>query len=346
MDTEENERGRAAALEAPRVVVSFGWAHRGKPDLSKKFVDAAVAAGAWAVKVSMRHSPSYFVSSRLGQWMHGEDGRVSFEAHCEAQELSPEALALVRSHASGKLRFVVAIHEETSLQRALAVSPDLISVGTAVACNKVLLRKAAETASQVLVEVNWLSLEELEELNRLFGPGRLILAWRDSSDQAFSHDRFENLFALKALLDFGRPVAYVGSCGRQSRLILALGFGASVLEIDFSVSGSAAVGEGDGALVDEDISALLSEIRRLSGVRPGSSATPVSSETMDMEDRTRLCVVASRDIPQGTRLTEELLAVKAPYSGISPRLMPRIIGKKALYDIPRDTPITLGLIEL
>lgn len=346
MDTEENERGRAAALETSRVVVSFGWAHRGRPDLAKKFVDAAVSAGAWAVKVSMRHSPSYFVSSRLGQWMHGENGRLSFEAYCEAQELSAEALASVRSYASGKLRFVIAIHEETSLQRALAVSPDLISVGAAVACNKALLRKAAETASQVFVEINWLSLEELEELNRLFGPGRLILAWRDGPGEAFSDDRFEHLFALKALLDFGRPVAYVGSCGRRSRLVLALGFGASVLEIDFDGSGSVAMGEGDGVLVDEEISALLSEIRRLSEMRLGSSATPVSSETMDMEDRTRLCVVASRDIPQGTRLTEELLTVKAPYSGISPRLMPRIIGKKALYDIPRDTPVTLGLLEL
>lgn len=330
----------------PRTVISFGWAHCGQADIARKFVDAVASTEAWAIKVSKRHAASYFVSSRLGQLAYGEQGRMTFEACCEGRELSVEALASVRSHAAGRLRFGIAVHDETALGQALSVSPDLISIEAAAACNRALVRKAAEARVPVVVEVNWLGSEEQGELDRLFGPDQLILAWREGSDIASLQDGLEDLFALKNLLQQGRPVAFVGSMVRQSSLILAMGFGASVLEVNFDSSQVGAAGEAENVAVVTGVSALLTEVRRFGEMDPTSVRVPASPEVMDLEDRTRLAIVASRDIPKGAMLTADMLAVKAPYGGVSPGLMPRIVGGRVLYDIPKDAPVTFGFLDL
>ncbi len=52
------------------------------------------------------------------------------------------------------------------------------------------------------------------------------------------------------------------------------------------------------------------------------------------------------DIPRGSVLTREMLSTKAPLRGLTPRLLPRLLGRRALYDIRKDESITFGLVEV
>lgn len=59
----------------------------------------------------------------------------------------------------------------------------------------------------------------------------------------------------------------------------------------------------------------------------------------------RLSLVARSNIRKDTILTEDKIAIKFPFRGISPFLMDKIINKKACYELEEDTGITFGVIE-
>ena len=55
----------------------------------------------------------------------------------------------------------------------------------------------------------------------------------------------------------------------------------------------------------------------------------------------RRSLVAAKDIPVGTTLTEELIAVKRPGTGLPPAMRPYLIGRRARRDIAAGDLLSL-----
>ena len=77
----------------------------------------------------------------------------------------------------------------------------------------------------------------------------------------------------------------------------------------------------------------LSELVKGSGERKNFE---VESEAVKYARRS---IVSSKKIPKGMTITKEMLAIKRPATGISPKNLEFVIGKKTLKDIDEDTPI-------
>jgi len=60
----------------------------------------------------------------------------------------------------------------------------------------------------------------------------------------------------------------------------------------------------------------------------------------------RVSLVAARDLPAGTVLAASMLTAKAPQRGLSPALLPSLLGRRLLYDVSQDQPITFGVVDL
>jgi sialic acid synthase SpsE len=54
--------------------------------------------------------------------------------------------------------------------------------------------------------------------------------------------------------------------------------------------------------------------------------------------------VAARAISSGTILTRDLIAVKRPGTGIAPRLLSAVLGRKAAVNIDKETVITWEML--
>ena len=59
----------------------------------------------------------------------------------------------------------------------------------------------------------------------------------------------------------------------------------------------------------------------------------------------RRSLIAAQDIPSGTVLTEELIAIKRPGTGLAPAMYPYLIGRTARTTIQADTLLTLEMLE-
>jgi N-acetylneuraminate synthase len=50
-------------------------------------------------------------------------------------------------------------------------------------------------------------------------------------------------------------------------------------------------------------------------------------------------VVSVVDIPSGSIITDEMVAIKKPGTGIPARRLPEVIGQRAAKNIPKDRPV-------
>lgn len=61
--------------------------------------------------------------------------------------------------------------------------------------------------------------------------------------------------------------------------------------------------------------------------------------------QTRILVL-SRNVKKGQKINEEDLEVKNGQNGITADFLPKIKGKKVLYDLKKGTTVTFGLVDL
>jgi sialic acid synthase SpsE len=63
-----------------------------------------------------------------------------------------------------------------------------------------------------------------------------------------------------------------------------------------------------------------------------------------MYSKARRSVVAACRIPNGTRITREMLTVKRPGFGVKPKFIDALVGRTASTDIDEDEVITWEML--
>jgi sialic acid synthase SpsE len=76
----------------------------------------------------------------------------------------------------------------------------------------------------------------------------------------------------------------------------------------------------------------------------GDGVKKVQASEESVKRSARRSLVARMDIKSGTTLTEEMISLKRPGTGISPRDLERVIGGKAKTDILAEQIITWEMI--
>jgi sialic acid synthase SpsE len=71
---------------------------------------------------------------------------------------------------------------------------------------------------------------------------------------------------------------------------------------------------------------------------------PSEAESAEMFSLARRSVIAARAIPAGTVISEEMLTVKRPGTGVTPKHLDLIVGRTARVDIPFDEPVTWEMV--
>jgi len=85
---------------------------------------------------------------------------------------------------------------------------------------------------------------------------------------------------------------------------------------------------------------------RLAEVSRGNSIRTEFDVEKEAVKYARRSVVSISKIPKGTIISEEMLDVKRPGTGIPPKFYEKIIGSRALKDIEDDVPINFEDISL
>ena len=92
---------------------------------------------------------------------------------------------------------------------------------------------------------------------------------------------------------------------------------------------------------------LFKLIRDIKSIKESMGSSEKIMHEREISIRTKLAksVVAASDIPKGTLITREMLTVKGPSTGLSPKYIYILPGKRAVKNIKEDSAITKEMVK-
>jgi sialic acid synthase SpsE len=317
--------------------------HLGDVGAAKRLVDAAVHCGCDGIRFDLRSADHGFVRSVLDRPLlkYPRLGRTVREV-IQGLDLGTEALREVRVSCAGRVDFVAAPFDLASLKRADDLDVDSFMIDSVAASNWPLVQAVAGRQKRVLIATGLLTEEEIREVVDLFSGHNLTLL-----HSIFLKPFEVNLAYLSVLTwleQFGRRVGYTDNEPGVTMVMGALGLGASVVEKTLTLDKDLELPHGSG-LSQAEMGRLVRTIRETDKEPVSIIRKKLLAAQSDLFDDEQVSLVAARTIPAGTILTEELLTLKAPYRGLSPRLAAEVVGRKTLYALEQDDFITFGMLE-
>ena len=154
-----------------------------------------------------------------------------------------------------------------------------------------------------------------------------------------------NLRAMRTLsTEFNVPVGYSDHTPGIEVPLAAVALGASVIEKHLTLNRSLPGPDQQASLEPDELAVLVRGIRSVEKALGHGRKEPAPSEA-GITAVVRKSLVAARDIPGGTVLTEELVTTKRPGTGLPPVLRSQLVGRIAKKDISAGTVLTWELLE-
>ena len=118
-------------------------------------------------------------------------------------------------------------------------------------------------------------------------------------------------------------------------LITAMALGAKIIEKHFTLDKSLPGNDHYHSMDTEDLKNLVNNIKLVYKILGKDKKEPIESEKKAIK-YARRSIVATRDIPKNSIIDESMLTFKRPGTGISPKHLNEVIGKKTKIDIKKD----------
>ncbi|MFA5412023.1 MAG: pseudaminic acid synthase [Candidatus Micrarchaeia archaeon] len=149
-----------------------------------------------------------------------------------------------------------------------------------------------------------------------------------------------NVRAMKTLQDsFDIPVGYSDHTPGSVVPVLSVAFGCCVIEKHFTDDKSLPGPDHPFALDPAELRQLVRDVRNAEAAlgSPAKDVYPGEQKTRIVQRRS---LFAKKDIPSGTKITEDMVDILRPFEGIPPKDLGKVVGRKARADIKAGEAIT------
>jgi len=328
--------------ENPFIIAEIGVNHDGNPAQALALVEAAARAGASAVKFQ------YFEARRL---LSGASRLADYQRHSgetEPQhmlrrlELSLDALASASALARDRgLAAIVTVFSTELVRSAQTLEWDAYKAASPDIVNHPLLRAMHATSRPLIVSTGAATAEEIGCALTDYGHAALhcVSAYPTPEGQA----QLGGIDALSRLIDrMGRSsieVGYSDHTGAVDTGALAVAAGACILEKHLTYDRSAS-GPDHAASVDESEFAQYVRLAQRARRMRGEREVVVQAIEENVRTVSRQSLVAVHDLPAGRVIRAEDLTIKRPGTGIGPKHLGVVIGRRMARNVGADQPIS------
>jgi len=153
-----------------------------------------------------------------------------------------------------------------------------------------------------------------------------------------------NLRAMQTMAEvFDVPVGYSDHTLGLEIALGAVALGACVIEKHVTLDRTWSGPDHRISLEPAELAALVRGIRHVESALGNGKKVPAQSE-FEVAAVARKSLVAARHIPDGCILTEELIAIKRPGTGLSPAMLGWMVGRRVRKEIPAGTVLTRDMV--
>ena len=322
------------------IIAEAGVNHNGDAELAMQLIDAAKDAGADAVKFQTFKTEN-LLSKNIMVPKHVESKESLFDT-IRGLELSEEAHCMLSEYCKQKgIVFMSTPMDNNSVDLLEDIGVPVFKVASCDLDNLPLLKYISKTEKPIILSTGMGSISEVGEAIEVIksnGNADIILLHCVSAYPPKVED--VNLRAMETLRNaFKLTVGYSDHTIGINIPLAAVALGAKVIEKHFTLDKNMEGPDHAVSADPDDLEKLVSGIREIEESF-GTGLKVPSKDEIEMRRSFRKSIVAITDIKKGATIMPEMLSVKRPGTGISPKYFDFIAGRKAERDINKDVLLT------
>lgn len=327
------------------IIAEAGVNHNGNLETARRLVDAAVMAGADAVKFQTFKAENLVCkNARKADYQMETTGKEESQFDMlKKLELTPEMHEQLMEYCKQNgIMFLSTPFDIDSLYYLTELGVDIIKIPSGEITNYPLLREAGKTKKRIIISSGMSTVNEVKDAVK-------VLKDNGSSDVTVLHCNTEyptpyddvNLLAMYTLkAELGVPTGYSDHTQGIEVPIAAAALGAAVIEKHFTLDKNMEGPDHKASLEPDELEEMVREIRNIESALGDGKKEPSESEKRNI-GIVRKSIVAKSDIEAGQTFTEDNLTTKRPGTGICPMQWNQIIGQKAKRKFNADELIEI-----
>jgi N,N'-diacetyllegionaminate synthase len=212
--------------------------------------------------------------------------------------------------------------------------------------NLPMLEKIAKLGKPVLLSSGMSSWTELDAaVQTVRNCHSQITVLQCTSEYPCAYERVGLNVLAEMQRRYGLPVGLSDHTLTCYATFAAVTLGATVIERHFAFSRKMYGSDARHSLEPGEMADLVRGVRAIETMLAAKIDKAETSSFMEMKRVFEKSLVAVRDIPAGTVLTSEMIAIKKPGTGIPPVRLKEVLGKRTLRAVKTDTVLTSNDIE-
>ena len=329
------------------IIAEMSANHCKKFDNAIKIIREAAAAGADAIKLqTYRPETSTIDCDNEFFRIHGTkwEGRILFDLYREAYtpwdwqkqlfDFASECGILCFSTAS----------DPTSVDFLESVSNPIYKIASFEVVDIPLLKKIAATGKPVIMSTGMATLAEIDDAVRtLRENGTKDLTLLKCTSAYPSPPEEANLRTMPHLAQaFGCTVGLSDHTMGSAVAVAAVALGAKVIEKHFTLARADGGPDGSFSMEPHEFKQMVQDIRT---VEKALGTVCYDLTRKQQESKVfRRSLFAVKDIKAGEKFTADNVRSIRPGHGLPPKFLPQILGRTAVCDISRGTPLSWDIV--
>jgi N-acetylneuraminate synthase/N,N'-diacetyllegionaminate synthase len=329
------------------VIAEVGINHNGDIEMAKSLINAAVDAGADAVKFqSFIVEELVTASAPKAEYQEGSAGESQQEM-LEPYELTPEQHRELQSYCEKHgITFLSTPFDSKSLSLLDDLDVPAIKVGSGELTNTPFLREIAKMGRPMIVSTGMSTMDEVEAaVETIYDANTDVpLALLHCVSLYPTNIDLANLRAMQTMdYRFDVPIGFSDHTTQVETLGLAVAMGATIVEKHLTLDRSLPGPDHESSLEPGELYRAIDIVRNAERAKGSPEKEPVGDE-MDTAFIARKSLHATTDIEAGTTLTAEHIEITRPVNGLQPEQYKDIIGQRLTESLAAGDPITEEII--
>lgn len=338
------------------LIAEAGVNHNGDPALAHWLIDAAADAGADAVKFQTFDAGSLVtVDAPKAAYQRRTAPTGTQYEMLRALELAHAEYPSLMEHARRRgLVFLSTPFDERSADFLEELGLCAFKISSGDLTNLPMLAHIARKGRPMIVSTGMSDLDEVQEACATIrdagpaggagpiGNARLILLHCVSNYPAVPSDA--NLAAMRTIANAtGAPVGFSDHTLGIEVSLAAVALGACVIEKHLTLDRTMPGPDHAASLEPGDWRLLAQGVRTVEDALGDGEKRSAASEA-DTARVARRSLVAARDLPAGSVLSPDAIAVRRPGTGLPPRMRDQLVGRSLLVPVQAGSLLTLDLL--
>lgn len=330
------------------VIAEAGANHNRDIAIARRLIEVAKEAGADAVKFQT-YSGDRIYSKKTPRFSYLAP--ITDKPPAELLEdisLPREWQGELAAYASDVgIHFFSTPFDHEAVDELDALDVPLLKVASFEIVDLPLIRKAASTGRPLIISTGMATLDEIREaVDAALDGGASEVGLMQCTSLYPAPAELANLRAMDTMRrEFGVPVGLSDHTLGIVVPIAAAALGAAFLEKHFTVDRTMEGPDHPFALEPGELKAMIAGIRESQqALGDGRKEGPSEQESGEMYTLARRSLIATRDLPAGTKLEADMITVKRPGFGIAPKHLEQVLGRELKVDVEEDDILTWDMV--